>query len=121
VDVSKETLSAFDAFKGSETGRRAGVFSSGRSNPRRQPPCSSCMSIPARFKLVADEALVPSRDPGGAESPVWEIAQSVLRNARGPLRFLRVVLAMWAKKAGSEGDLAAVAGGYFAKLLVGPW
>ena len=67
------------------------------------------------------QALVPSRDPGGAESPVWEIAQSVLRNARGPLRFLRVVLAMWAKKAGSEGDLAAVAGGYFAKLLVGPW
>ena len=79
------------------------------------------MSIPARFKLVADEALVPSLDPGGEESPVPEIAQSVLRNARGPLRFLRVVLAMWAKKLGGESDLAAVAGGNFAKFLAGPW
>ena len=64
---------------------------------------------------------MPSLDPGGEESPVSEIAQSVLRNARGPLRFLRVVLAMWAKNWGGESDLAAVAGGNVAKLLVGPW
>ena len=36
-------------------------------------------------------------ESGGDESPVWEIAQSVFRNARGPLRFLRGVLAMWEK------------------------
>ena len=60
-------------------------------------------------------------ESGGDESPVWEIAQSVFRNARGPLRFLRGVLAMWAKKLGGESDLAAVAGGKFAKLLAGPW
>jgi hypothetical protein len=35
---------------------------------------------------------------GSDESPVRGIAQSVFRNARGPLRFLRVVRAMWAKK-----------------------
>jgi len=57
----------------------------------------------------------------GDESPVGEIAQSVLRNARGPLRFLRVVLAMWAEKSKGKSDLAAVAGGNFAKLLAGPW
>ena len=78
------------------------------------------MSILARFKLVADSAGAVAGS-GGCESSVREIAQSVLRNARGPLRFLRVVLSMWAKKVGGEGDLAAVAGGYFAKLLVGPW
>jgi hypothetical protein len=49
------------------------------------------MSIPARFKLVAEEALVPAMESGSDESPVRGIAQSVFRNALGPLRFLHVV------------------------------
>jgi len=55
----------------------------------------------------------------GDESPVGEIAHSVLRIARGPLRFLRGVRAMWAKKPGGESDLAAVAGGNVGKLWQG--
>ena len=74
------------------------------SRPARPPD-----SIPARFKLVAEEALVPAMESGSDESPMGGIAQSVFRNALGPLRFLRVVRAVWSKKPGGKSDLAAVA------------
>jgi hypothetical protein len=57
-----------------------------------------------RAVLAGAMSTIPPGDGirGCAESPVRGIAQSVFRNALGPLRFLRVERAMWAKKLGGK-------------------